>query len=81
MAQQTNAKKNEALPQITQTKNEEAIKVIARFRPFNELEINTENVVKFTDTEQFFINHEQQSRKFVFDHIFKPDDGQQVVFA
>ncbi|KAF5740383.1 hypothetical protein HS088_TW11G00452 [Tripterygium wilfordii] len=62
------------------------IRVFCRCRPLNEVEngIGLKKVVEFDssqDTELQIISSDSSKKQFKFDHVFKPEDNQDAVFA
>ncbi|XVF57438.1 hypothetical protein PTKIN_Ptkin06aG0205300 [Pterospermum kingtungense] len=62
------------------------IRVFCRCRPLNQVEISngSSSVVEFDssqDNELQIISSDSSKKQFKFDHIFRPEDGQEVVFA
>ncbi|KAK8633254.1 hypothetical protein V6N13_014102 [Hibiscus sabdariffa] len=62
------------------------IRVFCRCRPLNQLEISngSSSVVEFDssqDAELQIISSDSSKKQFKFDHVFRPEDGQDVVFA
>ncbi|CAK7340697.1 unnamed protein product [Dovyalis caffra] len=62
------------------------IKVFCRCRPLNQVEITngSNNVVEFDsslDNELHIISSDSSKKQFKFDHVFRPQDNQEAVFA
>ncbi|KAK8536103.1 hypothetical protein V6N13_027532 [Hibiscus sabdariffa] len=62
------------------------IRVFCRCRPLNQVEISngSSSVVEFDssqDAELQIISSDSSKKQFKFDHVFRPEDGQDVVFA
>ncbi|XWS58200.1 hypothetical protein CRYUN_Cryun08bG0014300 [Craigia yunnanensis] len=62
------------------------IRVFCRCRPLNQVEIanGSSSIVEFDssqDTELQIISSDSSKKQFKFDHVFRPEDGQEVVFA
>ncbi|XVF41935.1 hypothetical protein PTKIN_Ptkin01aG0320600 [Pterospermum kingtungense] len=62
------------------------IRVYCRCRPLNQAEIanGSSSVVEFDssqDSELQIISSDSSKKQFKFDHVFRPEDGQEVVFA
>ncbi|WRX23731.1 Kinesin motor domain - like 10 [Theobroma cacao] len=62
------------------------IRVFCRCRPLNQCEVvnGSSSVVEFDssqDTELQIISSDSSKKQFKFDHVFRPEDGQEVVFA
>ncbi|KAA3472244.1 kinesin-like protein KIFC3 [Gossypium australe] len=62
------------------------IRVFCRCRPLNQVEIAnaSSSVVEFDssqDTELQIVSSDSSKKQFKFDHVFRPDDGQDAVFA
>ncbi|OMO62522.1 hypothetical protein CCACVL1_22775 [Corchorus capsularis] len=62
------------------------IRVFCRCRPLNQVEISngSSSVVEFDssqDAELQIISSDSSKKQFKFDHVFRPEDGQEVVFA
>ncbi|XVE89690.1 hypothetical protein DITRI_Ditri20bG0016100 [Diplodiscus trichospermus] len=62
------------------------IRVFCRCRPLNQVEIanGCSSVVEFDlsqDSELQIISSDSSKKQFKFDHVFRPEDGQEVVFA
>ncbi|XP_022719380.1 kinesin-like protein KIN-14S isoform X2 [Durio zibethinus] len=62
------------------------IRVFCRCRPLNQVEIanGSSSVVEFDssqDSELQIISSDSSKKQFKFDHVFRPEDGQEVVFA
>ncbi|MBA0619333.1 hypothetical protein Godav_028522 [Gossypium davidsonii] len=62
------------------------IRVFCRCRPLNQVEIanGSSSVVEFDssqDTELQIVSSDSSKKQFKFDHVFRPEDGQDAVFA
>ncbi|CAN0866600.1 Kinesin-like protein KIN-14S, partial [Linum grandiflorum] len=62
------------------------IRVFCRCRPINqsELQKGSNSVVEFDssqDNELQILSSDSSKKQFKFDHVFKPDDSQEAVFA
>ncbi|XP_039029588.1 kinesin-like protein KIN-14S [Hibiscus syriacus] len=62
------------------------IRVFCRCRPLNQVEISngSSSVVEFDsspDAELQIISSDSSKKQFKFDHVFRPEDGQDIVFA
>ncbi|XWS64549.1 hypothetical protein CRYUN_Cryun05aG0013600 [Craigia yunnanensis] len=62
------------------------IRVFCRCRPLNQVEIvnGSSSIVEFDssqDSELQIISSDSSKKQFKFDHVFRPEDGQEVVFA
>ncbi|GMI79317.1 hypothetical protein like AT5G27550 [Hibiscus trionum] len=62
------------------------IRVFCRCRPLNQAEIanGSSSVVEFDpsqDTELQVVSSDSSKKQFKFDHVFRPEDGQEAVFA
>ncbi|XWS57542.1 hypothetical protein CRYUN_Cryun09bG0183400 [Craigia yunnanensis] len=62
------------------------IRVFCRCKPLNKVEIanGSSSIVEFDssqDSELQIISSDSSKKQFKFDHVFRPEDGQEVVFA